>query len=497
MSLIGAIRMFGSKVPYPRGGLDSSVSRIALARSRFLRPATCVEFLDVGRSSCSGFHLLPASLALVATAFSPSGAHAQAISFNYSDFSGASSSISTKGNASISGSNLVLTPNTGNQSGAAWLTSPFRIGAGTTFQSTFTFQLNKDSPQQLTPADGFTFVIASGTSSLGSSGGGLGYAGASNSVAVSFDTYDNGSSDGNSSNHVGVLSNGSTNLLTFGNPYGQNCDTHANGGCNLANGFLSNSHIWTGTVSYDGSQISVIVMDPAEGYATTVISNYAINIPQLLNSTTAYVGFTGSTGSNGESHDILSWNMATTLPDIRAANLNNLSDLTSLFNARFDGGTLIVDSNGATSSAAYAVTANGGSIDINGKNATFSGNITDDSGSPGGRLTVKDSGSGGKVTLAGTNTFTGGLRIESGAEVSIASSAALGSGALQMAAPSSSATLDTTGNTTIANAIGLAGNAVFNVATGTIATLTGAITDLGGTAGTKDVAKAIFEALSA
>ena len=224
-----------------------------------------------------------------------------------------------------------------------------------------------------------------------------------------------------------------------------------------------------------------IVSDPSEGNATYVISNYSINIPQILNSTSAYVGFTGSTGTDRESQDTLTWSMSTTLPDI-VSSTNNLNDLTSLFNAKFDGGTLIVD--GATSSSAYAITANGGSIDINGRNATFSGNITDDTGSPGGRLTVKDSGSGGKVTLSGTNTFTGGLRIESGAEVSAGSSAAQGSGALQMvAAPSGSATLDITGDTTIANAIGMTGNAVFNVASGKTATLTGAITDLGGTAG--------------
>jgi len=42
------------------------------------------------------------------------------------------------------------------------------------------------------PADGYVFVIAADSNSLGASGGGLGYSGISNSVGVEFDFYDNG-----------------------------------------------------------------------------------------------------------------------------------------------------------------------------------------------------------------------------------------------------------------------------------------------------------------
>ena len=390
--------------------------------------------------------------------------------------------MTVQGDASISGSTLILTPDSGSKGGAAYETSPFRIGTGTSFSSTFTFQLNSEAETH--PADGFTFVIAANTSQLGGKGGGLGYDGATNSVAVSFDTFDNGALDGNSNNHVGVLTNGSQHQVTYGNVYGQTCDNTAPVGCSLNSGYLSNGDVWSATVNYDGSDLSVSVRDVTAGLSDySVISNYAIDIPSILNATTAYAGFTASTGSDHESHDVLSWNLTTTIPDIVGAT-NNLSDLASLFNARFDGGTLIVDGVGATSSADYTITANGGSIDTHGNNGTFSGNITDATGSPGGRLIVENSGSGGALTLSGTNNFTGGLRIDSGAEVSIASSAALGSGTLQLNGTAvTAAVLDVTGNTTIANNINLAGAAVFNVATGVTATLTGAITDLGGTPG--------------
>jgi uncharacterized repeat protein (TIGR02543 family) len=56
------------------------------------------------------------------------------------------------------------------------------------------------------PADGYVFVIAANSNSLGSSGGGLGYSGILNSVGIEFDFHDNGGENMASSD---VFANGS------------------------------------------------------------------------------------------------------------------------------------------------------------------------------------------------------------------------------------------------------------------------------------------------
>src|SRR5262249_2203981 len=52
--------------------------------------------------------------------------------------------------------------------------------------------------------DGFVFVVQPVSSSIGSSGGGLGYAGITPSIGVEFDTYQNPQFSDPSSNHVGI-----------------------------------------------------------------------------------------------------------------------------------------------------------------------------------------------------------------------------------------------------------------------------------------------------
>lgn len=75
---------------------------------------------------------------------------------------------------------------------------------------------------------------------------------------------------------------------------------------------MSNGNIWTATITYDGAHLNVTLSDPAEGSTFTAIDNYAINISSLLGTNTAYVGFTGSTGSGYENEDILNWEFSNT-----------------------------------------------------------------------------------------------------------------------------------------------------------------------------------------
>lgn len=187
------------------------------------------------------------------------------------------------------------------------------------------------------------------------------------------------------------------------------------------------------------------------------------------------------------------------MPDIVSANnrtgssgFNLLSNVAggSTFNNRFDGGTLKVDSNNASTSAAFSITANKGYIDQNGNTSTFSGVISND-GNAAGRLVIQNSAGSlgsrtGRVILSGVNTYSGGTEVQAGSTLQVASGSALGTGRLDLVGTTTeSATLAVTASTTISNNITVAGDPTFDITNGTT-TVSGVIAD-GASAG--DVVK--------
>jgi hypothetical protein len=107
---------------------------------------------------------------------------------NYADFSSIAG-LTLVGNAAQAGTLLRLTPDAGGQDGAAWFNTRQSVQGG--FDTTFQFRINTS----LDMADGLAFVIQNspaGTSAIGDGGGGIGYASIPNSLAVEFDTYNNG-----------------------------------------------------------------------------------------------------------------------------------------------------------------------------------------------------------------------------------------------------------------------------------------------------------------
>lgn len=189
---------------------------------------------------------------------------------------------------------------------------------------------------------------------------------------------------------------------------------------------------------------------------------------------------------------------AVSIPDIVSANnrtggtgFNLLSNIgASLFNNRFDGGTLKVDST-TPATATFTITRNKGYIDQNGIAGTFSGVISND-GNDSGRLVILNSAGtvgsrAGRVILSAINTHSGGTEVQAGATLQIASASALGSGRLDLVGTATeTATLAVTASTTITNSITVAGDPTFDIAGGTTTTLAGTITD-GSSAG--DVVK--------
>ena len=108
---------------------------------------------------------------------------------NYADFSSVAG-LTLVGNAAQAGTLLRLTPDMTSQRGAAWFNTRQSVQGG--FDTTFQFQISASSEVK---ADGLAFVIQNdpaGTSAIGDGGGGIGYASIPNSLAVEFDTYNNG-----------------------------------------------------------------------------------------------------------------------------------------------------------------------------------------------------------------------------------------------------------------------------------------------------------------
>lgn len=228
-----------------------------------------------------------------------------AVVISYPDFTGAcGSGLTCVGSTAVTGSGALRVSNaTSFNSGAGYSTTAIALGTGATFSTTFQFQITNRGG--IAPADGLTFVLSAATTGLGAAGGGLGYQGVGNSVAIEFDTFNNGETG--TSNHVGVNSGG-----VLGNngvsPYGEaNCASTVG----YVFGCMSNGDIWTATIDYDGTTnlLDVYVQDGA-GAVQHVVNDMFINIATQLGTSSAFVGFTSATGSGWANHDILNWSLA-------------------------------------------------------------------------------------------------------------------------------------------------------------------------------------------
>jgi hypothetical protein len=201
--------------------------------------------------------------------------------------------LSLKGSSIVTNNLLQLTlASAAASTGVAWFTTPVDI---TSFTTDFNFQLVSAK------ADGFTFAIQNaGTSAVGPGGSGLGYGashpgttpGIGRSVAVKFDLYNN---DGESADSTGLYTNGASPTVPA-------TDMTASG-VKLNSGDVMHAHI-----TYDGTNLTLVLTDTVTSASFT--QSAAINIPSIVGSSTAYVGFTAATGGLTMTSDILSWTMS-------------------------------------------------------------------------------------------------------------------------------------------------------------------------------------------
>ncbi len=192
------------------------------------------------------------------------------------------------------GTVLRLTPNEGGRAGSAFST---RTLNARTFSSAFRFRITEpggvtDDCNEKPGADGLVFVIQPVSSSLGVGGGGIGYSGIARSVGIEFDTWCNVDAADPNSNHVG--------LLTLGNI------GHSGLPVEPVEPDFDNGSIWYVWVDYDGTRLEVRVSRPPGRPGQPTLSQ-ELDIPGILETDTAYVGFTSGTGAAWGNYDILGW----------------------------------------------------------------------------------------------------------------------------------------------------------------------------------------------
>jgi hypothetical protein len=200
---------------------------------------------------------------------------------NYPSSGFTASALSLNYGASVTGGMLQLTDGGANEERSAWFETKVPVAA---FTTNFTFQLSNAS------ADGMTFAIQGDNIwALGDPGGGLAYQGIANSVAVKFDIYNN-AGEGNDS--TGLYTGGAAPTVPSVNL--------SSTGINLHSGDIMNAQL-----VYDGTNLTMTLTDTVTNGTVTEV--FPVNIPSVVGGSTAYVGFTGSTGSLTATQNVLSW----------------------------------------------------------------------------------------------------------------------------------------------------------------------------------------------
>jgi hypothetical protein len=233
----------------------------------------------------SGYTNSPLASAVytIASLSSGSGGTGLPVYINYPANSFSVSNLSLNNGVTINGGILQVTDGGSAESRSVWSLTRVPISS---FVTDFTFQ------DLWAKADGLTFTIQNdpkGIWALGSGASGLGYQGIQKSVAVKFDIYDNA---GEGSNSTGVYTNGASPTIPS--------TDLSKSGVIFASGDPIHAHL-----VYSGTTLSVTLTDTKTG--ATVTKQFSVNIPTIVGSTTAYVGFTGGTGSSSAVQQVTAW----------------------------------------------------------------------------------------------------------------------------------------------------------------------------------------------
>jgi hypothetical protein len=207
----------------------------------------------------------------------------------------AGAELSGNGSAQIAGNRLRLTDGR-HQAGSAYAPEPVDVRG---FTTSFRFRVG-DGPERY--GDGLTFVLQNaGPTAVGAAGGGLGYQGVTDSVAIKLDLVDNA---GEGTDSTGVFTDGAAPTVpadTFLTQYPFDFGIH-----------LNNGHRYQVTLNYSGGTLLVNLID-LDQYARQFTKAYAVDIPAVVGGPTAFVGFTAGTGEMFAPIDVLDWTYTPTV----------------------------------------------------------------------------------------------------------------------------------------------------------------------------------------
>ena len=195
------------------------------------------------------------------------------------------------GKAKLFNKRIRLTDATFNQGGGIWLKEKRNVAQDFSIQ--IGFQITQPGNSG---ADGIAFVIQNQKSdAIGIYGGGIGYAGIPNSLAIEFDTYPNSEYRDPNDNHIGIQTRGKN----------ANSADHA-----ITLGTSRNiPQLEDGTVHIMRiDYVNKIMKVYLDEFNTPKITAY-VNIDSLLglDNGKAWLGFTSSTGGAFANHDIVSF----------------------------------------------------------------------------------------------------------------------------------------------------------------------------------------------
>ncbi len=304
---------------------------------------------------------------------------------NYTpDFSSNQTCTITNDNAGFvvgTSTSLQLTTSSGDQTGSAWYVQPQTISNG--FSTTFQFQFTNPSTP---PADGISFMIQNSSAQTaaigytGGNGGALGYGdddanqnpslgeGIPTSLAVELDSFQNPWDPAAGTNgvyHVAIQSCGAGPNTSHHNYLCQG-DSGPNStiGQPVLTEDFADGNIHTVTIDYTPtcSTCTPATVANIEVYLDGVNlypGGVPVNLSSILTSAgTAYVGFTGATGGDWETQDILSWTFS---PTIEGQPISSSSGLSQTFSFNSNSGTISeFDFNYLVSQDAGTLTIQGG-----------------------------------------------------------------------------------------------------------------------------------------
>lgn len=203
-----------------------------------------------------------------------------------------SEGLALNGSAAVNGSLLRLTDGGTGEKASAWYATQVNVQA---FTQDFSFQITNPD------GEGITFVIQNvGTRAIGPNAAGIGYGaktpggsgGIPNSVAVKFDIYNN---LGEGTDSTGLYINGASPTIPAFDMSGS--------GINLHSGDVFNVHM-----TYDGNILQMTITDSITNASYS--RSWMLNIPVIIGSNYAYVGFTAACGTATATQDILNWTYA-------------------------------------------------------------------------------------------------------------------------------------------------------------------------------------------